>query len=128
LYFNLHLNNITGAEVITFLRQLLRHLRGPLVLLWDGGKIHRRRDARARCVVRVDYKFFTLDILSAFTKRPEKGCIWHLTRKRRVVWDRRHDMNVVMTGVDHQTRNIAPYHRPTCPSEAAALLVFRNPA
>jgi transposase len=47
LYFDLHVRNITGAEVITFLRRLRRHLRGPLVLLWDGGKIHRRRDVRA---------------------------------------------------------------------------------
>lgn len=29
-------------EVIGFLRHLLRHLRGPIVLLWDGGTIHRR--------------------------------------------------------------------------------------
>src|SRR5262245_56577491 len=36
LYFDLHLRNITGAEVITFLRYLLRHLRGSVVLLWDG--------------------------------------------------------------------------------------------
>jgi len=47
LYFDLHVHNITGTEVITFLRQLLRHLRGPIVLFWDGGKIHRRRDVHA---------------------------------------------------------------------------------
>jgi transposase len=47
LYFDLHARNITGAEAITFLRQLLRHLRGPLDLLWDGAKIHRHRDLRA---------------------------------------------------------------------------------
>lgn len=47
LYFALHMRNITGAEVISFLGQLLRHVRGPLVLLWDGGTIHRRRDVRA---------------------------------------------------------------------------------
>lgn len=47
LYFDLHACNITGTEVITFLRQLLRHLRGPITLLWDGGKIHRRQDVQA---------------------------------------------------------------------------------
>jgi transposase len=47
LYFDLHVRNITGTEVMTFLRRLLRHLRGPLVLLWDGGKMHRRRDVQA---------------------------------------------------------------------------------
>jgi len=46
LYFDLHLRNITGAEVITFLRYLLRHLRGSVVLLWDGGKIHRHHDVQ----------------------------------------------------------------------------------
>ena len=47
LYFDLHVRNITGTEVIMFLRQLLRHLRGEVLLLWDGGQIHRRRDVRA---------------------------------------------------------------------------------
>ena len=42
LYVRFHTINITGVEVIRFLRQLLRHLRGPVVLLWDGGTIHRR--------------------------------------------------------------------------------------
>jgi hypothetical protein len=41
------MRNITGAEVVTFLRQLLRHLRGRLVPPSDGGKIHRRRDIQA---------------------------------------------------------------------------------
>jgi DDE superfamily endonuclease len=47
LYFDLHMRNITGTEVITFLRQLCRHLRGAVTLLWAGGKIHRRRDVDA---------------------------------------------------------------------------------
>jgi len=42
LYFRFHSFNITGVEVIGFLRHLLWHLRGPMVLLWDGGPIHRR--------------------------------------------------------------------------------------
>jgi len=47
LYVQLHRHNITGTEVVGFLRHLLRHLRGPVVLLWDGGKIHRRSDVTA---------------------------------------------------------------------------------
>jgi putative transposase len=42
LYFRFHTINITGVEVIAFLRHLLRHVRAPMVLLWDGGTIHRR--------------------------------------------------------------------------------------
>jgi transposase len=39
----LHRENITGLEVVAFLRHLRRHLRGVIVLLWDGSPIHRRR-------------------------------------------------------------------------------------
>lgn len=45
-YAHLHLDNITHVEVAIFLRLLLRHLRGPIVLLWDGGPIHRGADVR----------------------------------------------------------------------------------
>ena len=47
LYMHLHPDNITGAEVVVFLRHLLRHLRGPVELLWDGGSIHKRDDVLA---------------------------------------------------------------------------------
>ena len=46
LYFRLHSTNITGVEVIGFLGHLLQHLRGPGVLLWDGGTIHKRAIVR----------------------------------------------------------------------------------
>jgi len=41
-----HPTTIPGVEVIRFLRHLLRHLRGEVVLLWDGGPIHKRRIVR----------------------------------------------------------------------------------
>jgi len=40
LYFRLHPKNIQHPEVCEFLRHLLRHLRGPVVLIWDNGTIH----------------------------------------------------------------------------------------
>lgn len=46
LYVRFHIHNITGTEVIGFLRHLLQHLRGPVVLVWDGGKIHKREDVK----------------------------------------------------------------------------------
>lgn len=46
LYLQFHPTNITGVEVLGFLRDLLRHGRGPVVLLWDGGPIHRRAIVR----------------------------------------------------------------------------------
>lgn len=47
LYVRFHSNNMTGTEVIGFLQHLLRHLRGQVVLVWDGGKIHKREDVKA---------------------------------------------------------------------------------
>ena len=41
LYVHLYPDNITDQEVVFFLRDLLQHIRGDLVLLWDGGPIHR---------------------------------------------------------------------------------------
>ena len=44
LYVHFYPDNITHTEVTIFLRDLLRHLRGPIVLLWDGGSIHQGED------------------------------------------------------------------------------------
>ena len=43
VYVQFHRKNITGVEVISFLRGLLRHLLRPVVMIWDGGSIHTRR-------------------------------------------------------------------------------------
>ena len=40
LYLHVHPNNLTHVEVAVFLRDLLRHLRGHVVLIWDQGPIH----------------------------------------------------------------------------------------
>jgi transposase len=41
LYCHLYEDNIQGEEVAAFLRQLLRQIRGRLIILLDNGKIHR---------------------------------------------------------------------------------------
>jgi putative transposase len=44
LFFALHPNeNITARKVRSFLRHLCRHLRGPVVLVWDRLRAHRAR-------------------------------------------------------------------------------------
>lgn len=43
LYVQFHHRTLRGEEVVGFLKPLLRHLRGPVVLLWDRGPIHRRK-------------------------------------------------------------------------------------
>jgi transposase len=39
--------NIRGPQVLRFLRHLARHLRGPVVLVWDRGNPHRHALVRA---------------------------------------------------------------------------------
>lgn len=41
LYLQLRQNNFKAVHVARFLRLLLAHLRGPIVLLWDSGNIHK---------------------------------------------------------------------------------------
>src|SRR3989442_11971391 len=40
LYAHFHCDNISQFEVALFLRLLLRHLAGTIIVLWDGGSIH----------------------------------------------------------------------------------------
>jgi len=47
LYFTMYDHEITGDEVLVFLRLLLRRLPGPLMLFWDNAMIHRRKDVKA---------------------------------------------------------------------------------
>ena len=44
LYLYCRPRNLTGLDIETFLHHLLRHLPGPVDLLWDRGPIHRRRN------------------------------------------------------------------------------------
>jgi len=41
LYCHFHFTNISELEVVAFLRLLLHDLRGHIILIWDGGSIHR---------------------------------------------------------------------------------------
>ena len=60
LYLHFQDRAFNGLDVRTFLRHLLGHLRGPIVLLWDRGSIHRRREVTAflRRHPRVQVKYF----------------------------------------------------------------------
>jgi len=49
LYLHLYPDNLTHVEVAIFLRDLLRHLRGHVVLVWDRGPIHRGRAIADLC-------------------------------------------------------------------------------
>jgi transposase len=45
-YFRLHPGPIKSAQVIEFLQHLQRHVRGRLLVIWDGAMIHRSRAVR----------------------------------------------------------------------------------
>lgn len=49
LYFQFHDDNLRAPEVCAFLRELLRHLRGPVIVIWDNGTIHKGPFVRALC-------------------------------------------------------------------------------
>jgi transposase len=40
-YFQIHAGSIKSLQVIGFLRHLQRHVRGKILILWDGAPIHR---------------------------------------------------------------------------------------
>jgi transposase len=46
LHLQSHRKSISGDEVIRFLKHLLRHVKGPIVILWDKHPIHRRRTVK----------------------------------------------------------------------------------
>lgn len=49
LYYQWHHHNIRQVEVCGFLSHLLRHLRGPVIVLWDRLRLHRSPAAHAMC-------------------------------------------------------------------------------
>lgn len=49
LYFTMIKSNIRHAEVRQFLRNLLAHLRGPVIVVWDNAQIHKGETIRELC-------------------------------------------------------------------------------
>lgn len=61
LYFRLHPNhNLTMGHAVCFLRQLLTHIPGPLVVVWDNLRTHhgKKIDALLCDCLRLDLKYF----------------------------------------------------------------------
>jgi transposase len=57
-YFQIHTGSIKSPEVVGFLKHLRRHIRGRILIIWDGAPIHRSalvsafiRSTRGRLVV-----------------------------------------------------------------------------
>jgi transposase len=79
LYCHLHEKNIEQAEVCEFLRHLLRHLRGHVIVLLDNGPIHKGQSIHDFCG-----RFSRLHLESfppyAPELNPDEGVWTHLKR------------------------------------------------
>jgi transposase len=80
LYFQLHDANMHAAEARSFLRELLRHLRGPVTVLWDGGTIHKGPLVRALCA---EFPRLHLERFPPYAPElnPDEG-VWTLAKGR----------------------------------------------
>jgi len=60
LYFQLHQKNIRRPEVCQFLRHLLKHLRGHVIVILDNGRPHSGEDIRKLCkkIPRLHLEYF----------------------------------------------------------------------
>jgi len=80
LYYQWHHHNIRELEAVAFLRHLLRHLRGHVVLIWDNLGVHKGKLVRRLCrrVPRLH-----LEYLPAYAPElnPDEG-VWRHTKGR----------------------------------------------
>jgi transposase len=70
---------ICGSDVVAFLRQLLRILRGKLLVLWDGASIHRNQDVKAFLTAGASARLH-LEHFPAYAPdlNPDEGVWYHL--------------------------------------------------
>jgi transposase len=47
LFLRLHRGTVKSAQIVGFVRHLRRHVRGRVVLIWDGLNAHRSAETRA---------------------------------------------------------------------------------
>jgi transposase len=96
LYYLLFFNNIAQEEVCVFLRELLRHLRGPVIVLLDNSSTHQGQplERLLRKHPRLSIEHFPS---YAPELNPDEG-IWSLA-KRKLANSRPDDVDVLMEDV-----------------------------
>jgi transposase len=78
LYYQLHRANIRRPEVCAFLRHLLRHLPGHVIVLWDNGQIHKGEAVR---LLRARHPRLHLEYFPGYAPElnPDEG-VWNQTK------------------------------------------------
>jgi len=84
LSYRVYRTNIRQPQVCEFVRQLLRHLRGPVITLWDNGRIHTGPLVRA---LGQRVPWLRLESLPAYAPElnPDEG-IWTLAKAVLANW------------------------------------------
>ena len=78
LYYQLHRVNIRRPEVCAFVRHLLRHLPGHVIVLWDNGQIHKGEAVR---LLRAQHPRLHLEYFPGYAPElnPDEG-VWNQTK------------------------------------------------
>jgi transposase len=78
LYYQLYDHNVRRREVYRFVRHLLRHLRGPIFLLWDNIATHRGEPIRR---LRARHRRLQIVPLPAYAPElnPDEG-VWRISK------------------------------------------------
>lgn len=79
LYFLMYAHNIRHEEVRQFIRHLLKHLRGPVIVIWDNARIHKGEPIRELCR---RYRRLHLEALPPYAPElnPDEGVWGHAKR------------------------------------------------
>ena len=77
LYYSLYEGNISQVQVCDFLRYLLRHLRGAVIVIWDNATPHKGIEIRKLCG-----KYKRLEALPPYAPElnPDEG-VWSQAKK-----------------------------------------------
>jgi len=80
LYYQWHHHNIRELEAVAFLRHLLRHLRGQVVLIWDNLGVHKGKLVKQLCrrVTRLHLQYLPV---YAPELKPDEG-VWRHAKGR----------------------------------------------
>jgi transposase len=108
LYFQVHETNIRREQVLGFLRYLLRHLRGHVIVIWDNASIHKGDALRELCA---RFPRLNLEWLPPYAPEfnPDEG-VWGLAKKE-LANGRPDDLHTLKKQVNRALRGIRASQR-----------------